>query len=322
MGGCLISGAGGFVGRALATHLRASGRRVATVGLRTEPAGARDGPTGSPVQQWVRALDRYRPEVVFHLAGAMQGDEAFLRAVNVGLTEALVEALRLTGLRPVLIVAGSAAEYGAAVLDGIPVREDAACSPGTPYGRSKLAQTRAALAFRGEERSRVLVARIFNPIGPGMPGHLALADFARQIARMPSSGGTLVTGNLDVRRDFLHIDDLAAALASLAGHDAADGIWNVCSGVPTRLRDLLDSMIAASGKDVRISPDLNRYRQDELETIVGDTARISTLTGGLWRRDLRDAAIRLQSVLDDSRLPPPHGAASPSRALKPGVGSR
>ncbi|GJD53511.1 GDP-6-deoxy-D-mannose reductase [Methylobacterium crusticola] len=297
MGGSLISGAGGFVGQALARHLRASGGRVATVGLRAGAEDPRDGAAtaASPVERWCRALDLARPDVVYHLAGAMQGDEAQLLSVNLGLTEALFAALRLTGLHPTLVVAGSAAEYGAAARDGIPVREDAACSPYTAYGRSKLAQSQAALALREEGRSRVVVARIFNPVGPGMPAHLALADFAAQIARMPPAGGRLTTGNLDVRRDFIHVDDLAAALAALASRGDAAGLCNVCTGVPTRLGDLLQAMIAASGKAVTISADPTRYRRHEPGVIVGDTARLRDWTGGAMQRCLREAAVRVLS---------------------------
>ncbi|KMO43585.1 hypothetical protein VQ03_07830 [Methylobacterium tarhaniae] len=305
MAGSLISGAGGFVGRALAHHLRASGEQVETVGLRTDAEGARETAV-PPVERWRRALASARPDTVYHLAGAMQGDEAHLLSINLGLTEALFEALRLTDLRPTLIIAGSAAEYGAAALDGIPVREDAACSPYAAYGRSKLAQTQAALTFGDETSSRVLVARIFNPIGAGMPPHLALADFAAQIALMPPEGGELLTGNVDVRRDFMRVDDVAVALGSLARHADAAGLCNVCTGVPTRLGDLLQEMIAASGKAVAVSADPARYRPHEPRIIVGDTTRLRAWTDEPMRGGLREAAVQVLS-----RAQPGRGADAP-----------
>lgn len=321
MGGSLISGAGGFVGQALAHHLRASGGPVATVSLRADGGGLRDAvaTAASPVERWRHALERARPDVVYHLAGAMQGEEPTLRSVNLGLTEALFDALRVTGLHPTLVIAGSAAEYGAAARDGIPVSEDAVCEPYTAYGRSKLAQSRAALAFRDETGVRVVVARIFNPVGAGMPAHLALADFAAQIARMPAAGGRLTTGNLDVQRDFIPVDDVATALEALAAARDATGLCNVCSGVPTRLGDLLEAMIAASGKAVATSADPARYRPHEPRIIVGDTARLRAWTGRVAQRSVRDAAVHVLSMPDPSMLGRPRptrrqDAPAPERA--------
>ncbi|MFH6787350.1 MULTISPECIES: NAD-dependent epimerase/dehydratase family protein [Methylobacterium] len=314
MGGSLISGAGGFVGQALARRLRASGGPVATVSLRADEGGRRDGVAPSPVARWRHALDRARPDVVYHLAGAMQGDEPTLRSVNLGLTEALLDALRGTGLHPTLVVAGSAAEYGAAAHDGVPVREDAVCEPYTAYGRSKLAQGRAALAFGDETRSRVVLARIFNPVGAGMPAHLALADFAAQIARMPSAGGRLTTGNLDAQRDFIHVDDVAIALEALAASGDATGPCNVCTGVPTRLGDLLDAMIAASGKAVATCADPARYRPHEPRIIVGDTSRLRAWTGRLAQSSVREAAVLVLSTAGGPRPEGREDACAPEGA--------
>ncbi|MCJ2035341.1 NAD-dependent epimerase/dehydratase family protein [Methylobacterium sp. J-068] len=292
MPGILVSGAGGFIGRALTAHLDGRGLPVATIGTRpSERAGhwnVAPGPWG--VAEWESVLDQVRPEVVFHLAGTVQGSPETLQAVNVDLARDLFGALRRTGQRPALILAGSAAEYGEAVIDGVPVREDAPCAPRTPYGQSKLAQTRAALAFGSETDLRVLVARIFNPIGPGLPRHLALGDFAAQIDGIGPAGGALATGDVEVWRDMLHVDDLAWALAELAGNPKARGVVNLCTGVPTRLRDLLDSMIAASGKPITVTRDPARLRGGERRIIVGSSIVLATLGAQPPLRDLRRAA--------------------------------
>lgn len=292
MPGFLISGAGGFIGTALTALLRHRGGRVATIGTRgdTRAGHFAVAPGRWGVADWVDALDRVRPARVFHLAGATQGSPDELHAVNVELARALFAALRITGLRPDLILAGSAAEYGAAVVDGVPVCEDVPCAPVTPYGRAKLAQTEAALAFGAETGLRVLVARIFNPIGPGLPRHLALGDFAGQIAAIGREGGTLRTGDIEVCRDILHVDDLAAALATLAANPEARGVVNLCTGVPTRLRDLVESMIAASGKPIAIVPDPARLRGGERRVVVGSPAALTALGANLAPRDLRVAA--------------------------------
>jgi len=295
MAGILVSGAGGFIGRALIARLEERGLPLATIGTRREArAGHWAVAAGHwDAAEWLRVLDRVRPDTVFHLAGATTGTPEALNAINVDLAQALFTTLHRIDLRPTVILAGSAAEYGDAVIDGVPVREDAPCAPLTPYGRSKLAQTQAALAFAEETGLRVLVARIFNPIGPGLPRHLALGDFANQINEIGPEGGTLATGDIEVWRDMLHVDDLAWALDELAANPAARGVVNLCTGVPTRLRDLIEGMIAASGKPITITRDPERLRGGERRIIVGSPTRLAALGARPPQRDLRRAAADL-----------------------------
>ncbi|GJE42602.1 NAD-dependent epimerase/dehydratase family protein [Methylobacterium soli] len=295
----LLSGSGGFLGRSLREHLRRDGVEIASIGI---------GPAHHPFHfaveaggwtrdSWAEALERTQPDTVFHLAGIVRGDEDEIRRVNTTLALDLTAALRMTGFRPTLVVAGSAAEYGEAVIDGLPVAEDAVCAPVTPYGQTKLAQTRAALAFGAEGQCRVVVARIFNPIGPGMPGHLALADFARQIAGFERSGAILRTGDLDVCRDFLDVADVAQALIALAGNPAAQGVVNICSGVPTSLRGLVESMIAASGKRIEIVIDPARLRPGERRIVIGSPERLAGLAALAPPRDLHRRAADILMAL-------------------------
>jgi GDP-4-dehydro-6-deoxy-D-mannose reductase len=225
----------------------------------------------------MRALSAAEPDTVFHLAGALQGSRAELVQANVGLARGLLSALRELNARPTLIFAGSAAEYGRSVIDGVPIHEELLCTPGGPYGESKLAQTHAALSFAEQTGGRVVVARIFNPIGPDMPSHLALGDFARQIATMNGDRGCLVTGDIDVARDFLDVTQVAAMLAGLAKNPRANGIVNICSGVPTVMRRLIEIMIAKSGKSIDIRVDPGRLRPGEPRVLFGSTSRLASL---------------------------------------------
>ncbi len=274
----LMSGAGGFVGSRVASLLRSEGAHVSTVGSQPRQGSHfAFGPAPWTRNQWVKALAAGNPDVIFHLAGTAQGTAADLEQVNVDLARELIAALRTLQPRPVVVFAGSAAEYGDAVVDGVPVREDAVCSPTRRYGQSKLAQTTLALDFAEETGTRVLVARLFNPVGPGMPPYLAISDFARQVFMADSAGGVVVTGDIDVERDFIDIADVATSLIHLVRQPAAGGIVNVCSGVPTKLRRFIDRLIVHSGKRLRVEVDPMRLRQGERRIIVGSTERLASL---------------------------------------------
>jgi GDP-4-dehydro-6-deoxy-D-mannose reductase len=271
----LVSGAGGFLGRHLLARLVDGGAWVATVGRDRvgSPLHFQLGDAPWSSDQWSMALETARPDVIFHLAGLIQGREDDLQRVNVGLAETLFEALGSLGARPALIFAGSAAEYGGAIVDGAPVTEDAVCRPNSDYGCSKLAQTEKALEFAQASGARVLVARIFNLIGAGMTPRLAPGDFARQLAQ----GDTLLVGNLDVRRDYIDVADAAASLVSLAATSEAKGLVNVASGAAVSLASLAERLIHYSGRKVRIVIDPARVRPFETRVVIGSTARLASL---------------------------------------------
>jgi GDP-4-dehydro-6-deoxy-D-mannose reductase len=224
-----------------------------------------------------RVLEDAAPDCIFHLAGKARGMPAEITYANLGLIQGLLRALGRTRLRPRLVVMGSAAEYGSAIRDGEQISETAICAPLSIYGSSKQAQTRAALAYADATGASVLVARIFNPLGPNMPTHLAIGDFANQIASMPRGHGTLHVGNIDVRRDMIDVEHIATLLCQLAENPDAQGVVNLCSGKAPLLRELVEMLIEGCGRNIDIEVDWARVRANEPRTIIGSTDLLAKL---------------------------------------------
>jgi len=279
MRSAIVTGGRGFIGRCLVKALRGRGVDVRTIGRSpsadTTHIVLEEGSWDSPALD--RVLEEAAPDCIFHLAGRARGTPAELSQANLGLMQCLLRALRRTNLQPQLVVAGSAAEYGAAIRDGVPIRETAICAPLSAYGVSKQAQTRAALAYADATGTSVLVARIFNPLGPNMPTHLAIGDFANQIASMRRDYGVLQVGNIDVRRDMIDIEHIATLLCQLAANPDAQGVVNLCSGQAPVLRELVEMLIYGSGRKVEIEIDWSRVRGNEPRTIIGSTDLLAKL---------------------------------------------
>jgi len=290
----IVTGADGFLGRHLVRDLEHHGVAVTALTRRpnAELSSVAMGDAPWSPDRLADIIEAVEPDTVFHLVGGATGSLADLEQLNVGVTMSLMRALREVQARPLLVCCGSAAEYGSAVVDGVPIRESTACAPTSPYGASKLAQTKAVLEFSEATGTPVLVARIFNPIGPGLPPYLALGDFARQIATM-GARGVLRTGNLRVFRDFIDVEHVTQTLWTLSRNPTARGVVNVCGGEATQLSSLVQLLIGLSGKNVVIESVAERTRKDEVAVIVGSTALLGRLGARPPRTDYPDVIARL-----------------------------
>ena len=296
----LVTGGSGFLGRPLIDRLRADrpDDRVVALG-RTRPEAWGPAVEFRPVDlcdadRLAEVVAAVRPDRVVHLAGRTppSPDEEIERA-NVGASLNLLAALAAVD-RPVRVVlVGSAAELGPVPVADLPVGEDYPAAPVGAYGRSKLRATEAGL--RAASPLSVAVARVFNPIGPGMPRSQAFGRFAAELA-WGEGPVRLRVGGLDSRRDFVDVRDVARALIALADPARPAGLFHVGTGQSWRVGEGLDWLIAASGRPVEVEVDA---------TIPGgvadsraDIARLVAATG--WRpqilrgqslRDLWDAAV-------------------------------
>jgi GDP-4-dehydro-6-deoxy-D-mannose reductase len=144
----------------------------------------------------------------------------------------------------------------------------------------------------------IVYARPFNLIGPGVSSTTAVGDITERLARAMRKGGpqVLEVGDLDKRRDYLDVRDAAAACAVLLQR-AAPGVYNLCSGVPVLLSEVVDKLLALAGGRVSLR---SVDRGDSQGYVVGDSSRLRGL-GWTPRFDL-DTSLR--DGLDDfvSRL--------------------
>jgi GDP-4-dehydro-6-deoxy-D-mannose reductase len=277
----LITGATGFLGRHVLSLLGGGAGEVVVLGRRCPRgwAGGRfvatdlDDPEGL-----VRALARIEPDVVIHAAGRTPpADEASLYRSNTLATLHLLDALRSTGRAVRVVLAGSAAELGAVPVEALPVGEGYPCRPVGAYGLGKWLATCAGLAARPP--LEVVVGRVFNPIGPGLPESQAFGRFAARLA--DRSTRELTVGNLDARRDFVDVRDVARALITLGEQGAPGRIYNIGTGRSRRVGDGLEYLLRCCGRSVSIQVGPGHAAPGGPSDSRADVRRIEVETG--WR---------------------------------------
>lgn len=239
-----VTGIDGFCGQAMSRFLSAQG--VDVVGLRRSDFC--EPPVSIPnAKGLVRIFERHAVDYVFHLAGTSHaGDKQEVYIANVMTAAVLFEALKTARRRPVVVLVGSAAEYGPVEPDGLPITEQQHENPVDSYGLSKAMQTRLGL-LAYDAGHRVVISRPFNIIGAGMPKRLALGSFLAQISSFHGQGPcVLETESLESSRDFVMIDSAVRVWWELARQPKALGaIVNVCTGVPVTMQLIVEWMLSA-----------------------------------------------------------------------------
>lgn len=230
-------------------------------------------------------LSQIQPDVIYHCIGASPKSsfENQLR-INAEGTRRLLQALVDAGLRPTVIIVGSAAEYG---LRNEPVDENTPCQPEGEYGIAKLAQTQIAQSYARRYELPVIIGRVFNVFGQ-TGQHLAVASLASQIAQvelLSPACPELRVFNLKSRRDFVHIDDLVSALMALSAlapkNKQSGQIYNIASGQSTALYTVLERLLDQSklSETQRQQLQLEEQAPQQADCSWANIAKISQQTG-------------------------------------------
>jgi UDP-glucose 4-epimerase len=280
-----ITGANGFVGRAVSRALLARGIRA--TGLVRHDAQCEPGVD----VRHIDGLDSIAPDAfagcdaVIHLAArvhvmtdaaAQKTSEALLnayRAINVDGTLAAAEAARRAGVARFVLMSSIKA-LGESD-PGRPFTEDDARNPPDAYGVSKAEAEVKLLEFGSRTGLEIAIVRPPLVYGPGVRANFLA--MMRAIAR----GIPLPLGAIDARRSLVSVDTLASATIECALNPAAAGrLFHVTDGYDPSVAELARKLGAHLGRPARLVP-VPAGLLRGLARVAGKTAQIDRLTGSL-----------------------------------------
>ena len=292
----LVTGGDGFVARWLVRELDGNGHEAIA-----RSRGALDVTDHDAVATAIRSE---RPDAVAHLAAVSFAPEAAEQpghalAVAVAGTQAVLEGVRSAGRETAVLVAGSSEVYGRPRPEDLPLTEEAPLRAATTYALTKLAQEAQVVAASSRWGLRAVATRSFNHSGRGQRTDFVLPALAARVAAVARGETRLIrAGNVDVRRDFLHVEDVARAYRLLLERLVADGralppVVNVCSGSAVPLRTVIETLSRLAGIDMEISVDPSLVRAGDPPEIRGDPSLLRTLTGWSPRRSIDELLAEL-----------------------------
>ncbi len=247
---------------------------------------------------------------LLHFAGKIQVGESVREParyfdINMVRSVRLLDAALAAGVGAV-IYSSTAAVYGDPLR--VPIEEDAALAPVSPYGASKLAVEHVLEAYGAAYGLRWAALRYFNAAGAHPDGtlreahdpetHLVPLALDAALGRRPPLtvfGDDYATPDGTCVRDYVHVCDLADAHLSaleVLGRGGAVGALNLASGVGFSVRQVLDAAGTIAG--VAVPHLVGPRRPGDPPVLLADASRAAAVLG--WR----PARSSLDLILEDA----------------------
>lgn len=287
-----VTGGTGFIGSYLVEFLLARGDSVA-VFSRRPPRSSTSFFCGDILEEekLSRAVSSSKPDVVFHLAAQSLPESSWIDPqgcfrVNVGGTLNVINAVKNSAPKARIIFVSSSSVYAPSFGDA-PMDEDYQKGPITPYGVSKLAAEQLVLLVARKLSLGCVVARPFYWIGPRKTGDVT-SDWCRRIVGIEQgNNGEISVGNLEVTLDFTDVRDGVRALVLVAEKGDDLNAYNIGSGTPTSLTNLLSLLSELSTGTFNFLQESRLVRSFDHAVRVADISKIKAL-GWHPTKDLRE----------------------------------
>lgn len=275
-----VTGASGFIGSHVTRALVKRGHSVVALAIpndsmpRLQDIGDRfsiiTGTTGD-LGILQKSLAEFNPKACIHLAWYVEPGQYLHATDNISsLTESLNLLTLLIGLgcRRV-VMAGTCAEYDT---DFGYLSEDTPTRPATLYASAKLSCCLLAQQIAALSKICFAWGRIFYPFGPHEDERRLIPAVIRALRQgdiFPATPGDQV-------RDYIHVEDVAEAFCVLI-EKGASGIFNIASGFPVSVRELLETIGISMGRLELVHFGAQPYREWEPPFICGNNTRLKDL---------------------------------------------
>ncbi|MEY9945690.1 UDP-glucose 4-epimerase GalE [Kitasatospora sp. GAS1066B] len=317
----LVTGGSGYIGSHTTLQLIAAGHEVVIADnfSRSKPSvlGRLESLSGVPIKHHVidltdqdetdRLFAQGAFDAVIHFAGLKAVGESVAMpleyyANNLGSTLSVLAAMRAHGVKK-LVFSSSATVYGEDA--PAPMREPFPTSATNPYGWTKVMQEQMLRDLGvADPEMRIALLRYFNPVGAHQSGTIGedphgvpnnLMPLVAQVAVGRRAGlqvfGTdYPTPDGTARRDYLHVEDLAAghvaALKKLGETQEPVSTWNLGTGRPTSVREMVSAFAKASGREI---PTVDAPRRPgDIADSYADPAKAQAELGWVATRTIDD----------------------------------
>lgn len=239
-------------------------------------------------------VKKVRPDYVFHLAAQSYPRTSFESPTdtlntNVEGTVRVLEALRENTPEAIIHVCASSEVFGRVSQENLPIDEECAFHPASPYAISKVGTDLVGRFYAEAYDMMVMTTRMFTHTGPRRGDVFAESTFAKQIAMIEKGyiEPVVKVGNLDSLRTIADVRDAVRAYYMLVTINPIPGeYYNIGGDFSLSIRDLLKTLISYSTlqDEIRIEVDPDRLRPIDADLQVPNIDKFTKHTG--WRPEI------------------------------------
>jgi len=227
-------------------------------------------------------IHEFQPNYILHLAAFSSVAFSWKEPVqsfqnNTNIFANLIDAVRKLNLDSRILSIGSSEEYGNVSDEDLPLTEDRKLNPVSPYAAARISQEYLAKVYAEGFGMDIILTRSFNHIGPRQSNIFFVSSMAKQLAELKKSGkngGSIITGDISIVRDFTDVRDMVRAYDLLLKEGGRGQIYNVCSGMSLTLKEIIDAMARQLDLDVDIRIDQRIIRLADNKKIIGSNEKI------------------------------------------------
>lgn len=308
----LITGFSGFVGRHFLQYLYTKNEEMDIFGIDIRKPSFDTSVYSDRLQirfQEVNLLNRddlklvlneFRPQYILHLASFssvafswQHPEESFVNNTNIFLN--LTGILKELAFPCRVLSIGSSEEYGNVLPEHMPLMENMALRPVSPYAVARVSQEMLSKVFVDSYHLDIILTRSFNHIGPWQDERFVVPSFIRRILDIKEQGldkGTIETGDTTIVRDFVDVRDVVHAYYLLLTEGTPGEIYNICSGQGIVLADIINQIAKIVGVEVTSKVNPEFVRPNDNRVVIGSHDKLTDELGWQpqikWEQTLHD----------------------------------
>lgn len=172
----------------------------------------------------------------------------------------------------VIFLSSGGTVYG--IQENQPIKEDALAAPINHYGAVKLCIESVIKTFNTQLHTKMLIARISNPYGPGQDFHKGVGFVDAALKKSISNETIEIWGDGEVIRDYIYIDDVCEMIFSLINYNGEKEVFNISSNEGVTLNRIIQEI-----KDLGLNPKViyKDSRSVDVPKVILDNSRIESI---------------------------------------------
>lgn len=234
----------------------------------------------------VRVLNEIKTDALFHLAAHANVRASFITPLtvlnnNIMGTANLFEAIRITGIDPIIQLCSTSEVYGQVRPEDLPIKESCPLKPVSPYAVSKAAQDLLGYSYYLSYGMKVIRTRMFAYLNPRREDLFA-TSFAMQVARIEAGlQKELLHGNLDSVRTIIDVRDAMESYWVALKQGVPGEIYNIGGCKTITVGEFLDLLKSKAKCKIpsHLNPELLRPADVTLQ--IPDISKFQNETG--WK---------------------------------------